>query len=129
LLRESLTAWGLDDLEYVASQALTELATNAVLHARTDFDVTVERTAGVVRVCVEDRSPRLPVQRSYAVDAATGRGLRLVNRLPGKRVWFELREGESAGAADDFAADWSGDWSDVDDVDAGSAGGALARAA
>jgi hypothetical protein len=79
------------------------------------------------------------VQRSYAVDAATGRGLRLVNRLcrswgvekaePGKRVWFELREGESAGAADDFAADWSGDWSDVDDVDAGSAGGALARAA
>lgn len=106
MLREALTRWDLDDLEFAASQALTELATNAVIHARTEFVVSVTWENEVLRVCVEDSSPRLPAQRNYAIDATTGRGLALVDRLchswgiertdVGKRVWFEVIEGEDA---------------------------------
>lgn len=138
LLRESLTAWSLDNLEFAASQALTELATNAVIHARTAFDVLLESNNGTLRVCVDDRSQRLPVQRSYAIDAATGRGLRLVNRLcrswgvertaDGKRVWFEIADADVVGDVDDEANGWSA-WLEADQVDEGPAGAALARAA
>ncbi|MDQ1695320.1 MAG: hypothetical protein QOJ03_673 [Frankiaceae bacterium] len=138
LLRESLATWGLDNLEFAASQALTELATNAVIHARTDFDVLLEWTDGALHVGVEDRSARMPVQRSYAIDAATGRGLRLVNRLcrswgvertdAGKRVWFEIADVAGAEDYDDPVTDWSG-WIDADEVEEGPASGALARAA
>ena len=100
MLRETLAGWGLSVLEFAASQALTEIATNAVIHARTAFQVTVEWADDVLKVCVEDGSSRLPVQRRYAADATTGRGLSLVDRLcrtwgvrrtdAGKQVWFEV---------------------------------------
>jgi anti-sigma regulatory factor (Ser/Thr protein kinase) len=109
MLRDQLIDWRIDGLEFAASQALTELATNAVIHARTDFTVTVEWSEDVLRVCVHDRSPKLPVQRTYALDATTGRGLALVARLcrswgverdgTGKQVWFEVSAG--AGVGDD----------------------------
>jgi anti-sigma regulatory factor (Ser/Thr protein kinase) len=104
MLRETLSTWGLPVLEYAAAQALTEIATNAVIHARTAFNVTLQWADDVLKVCVEDESPRLPVQRSYAVDATTGRGLSLVDRLcrswgvqrteTGKQVWFEVSADE-----------------------------------
>ncbi|MDQ1704406.1 MAG: hypothetical protein QOF18_772 [Frankiaceae bacterium] len=110
MLRDHLTSWGIDGLEFPASQALTELATNAVIHARTDFVVTAQWSDDVLRVGVHDDSPRLPVQRSYAVDATTGRGLALVALLcrswgverdgTGKQVWFEVTTAAGAGADD-----------------------------
>jgi anti-sigma regulatory factor (Ser/Thr protein kinase) len=105
-LRAALTEWKIEELEFAATQALTELATNAVLHARTDFQVTAEWDGLVLRVCVGDGSPRLPQQRNYPADSATGRGLALVDRLcrawgaettdAGKQVWFELTEADAA---------------------------------
>lgn len=99
-IRSLLTDWDADGVEFAASQALTELATNAVLHAKTAFTVTVEWHREVLRLCVEDESVKLPVQRSYARDAATGRGLTLVatlcrawgvdGRPRGKAVWCEI---------------------------------------
>jgi anti-sigma regulatory factor (Ser/Thr protein kinase) len=83
----------------VASDCLlltSELATNCVLHARTDYVVRVAVDEGLVRVEVADREPDLP-----HVDER-GRGLRLVEDLatawgtdpcvdgPGKVVWFEV---------------------------------------
>jgi anti-sigma regulatory factor (Ser/Thr protein kinase) len=80
---------------------VSELATNAVLHARSDFEVTVIRLPQRVRVEVFDQNTRLP---SFAVaprDAHSGRGLMLVQGLSGawgveshsdsgKTIWFEV---------------------------------------
>ncbi len=81
----------------------SELATNAVLHARTAFDVSVTVTDDVVLVCVGDRMdghPRSPVQSDGRED---GRGMVLVRSLAdewgispgsgrvGKAVWFLFR--------------------------------------
>jgi anti-sigma regulatory factor (Ser/Thr protein kinase) len=105
-----LAGWGLtcDDLPLLVS----ELATNAVLHARSDFEVSVARTGQRVRVAVFDQNTRLP---SFAVappDAYSGRGLMLLRQLAtawgveshsdvGKTIWFELEVplGEPAARA------------------------------
>ena len=60
--------------------ALSELATNAVRHAGTDFDVVVE-TDGVVRIEVEDGSTAPPVLRPARELATDGRGLQIVDHL------------------------------------------------
>jgi two-component sensor histidine kinase len=82
---------------------VSELATNAVMHARTDFIVRVEvRGAGRhhVRVEVEDENEREPAIASVPLEATSGRGLQVVAALAdswgverrprGKVVWFEL---------------------------------------
>ena len=83
-----------------AAALVSELATNAVIHARTPFTLTVNRVEDTVRVSVHDLSPVLPRRRAYGLDAATGRGLRLMSTMSsdwgieaetgGKVVWFEL---------------------------------------
>jgi len=77
----------------------SELATNAVIHARGDYEVTICRNPGSVRVeLLNDAPDMLPVFRESSGEG--GRGLRLVEAMasrwgtesePGhKRVWFEL---------------------------------------
>jgi anti-sigma regulatory factor (Ser/Thr protein kinase) len=80
---------------------VSELATNAVLHAGTAFEVGVRVDGDVIRVEVADGSgvtPRPP--RATRPDAEHGRGLRLVEGLArcwgyrptrgGKVIWFEV---------------------------------------
>jgi anti-sigma regulatory factor (Ser/Thr protein kinase) len=110
LLRDMLERWDLGDLEFAASQALTEIATNAVLHARTAFDLAIDWDGEVLRVCVADASARMPVQRRHSVEATTGRGLALVETLcrswgvqvtdQGKQVWFELAKAQQTAGGD-----------------------------
>lgn len=83
---------------------VSEMVTNAVLHASGEITVYVAATSDNLRVEVHDRSPRLPRQRRHADDAATGRGLDLVSTLAArwgartlhgvgeerKVVWFEV---------------------------------------
>lgn len=81
---------------------VSELVTNAVLHARSEFELTLQNSDQVVRVEVSDRNPRLPVWATGAPqDAYSGRGLALVRSLAtdwgvechegnGKTVWCEL---------------------------------------
>lgn len=82
--------------------AVSELATNAVIHARTSFSVRIVRSSdGVVRVAVSDGSTDLPVRQERRPNAAGGRGIAIVEHLSadwgvdlgdgGKSVWFELR--------------------------------------
>ncbi|HEV7861721.1 MAG TPA: MEDS domain-containing protein, partial [Acidimicrobiia bacterium] len=53
----TLVSWGHTDLVDDAAVVTTELATNAVLHAGTDFTVTVSRRPdGAIRVAVRDAS-------------------------------------------------------------------------
>ncbi|WP_309647318.1 ATP-binding protein, partial [Nocardioides sp.] len=92
------------DLELVdtAELCVSELVTNAVVHAGTDIVVAVQLYEGGARVAVQDRSAHLPVPRHYASLAATGRGLLMVDQLvtrwgvassaESKTVWFEVGE-------------------------------------
>ena len=84
-----------------AALLTSELVSNAVLHARTPFEVLVDRANGHVRVTVVDQSPDPPSVQRPAPDEVGGRGLVLVSELShrwgfegsrrGKAVWFELR--------------------------------------
>ena len=86
--------------------AVSELATNAVLHARSPFVVRVSRDHTTVRVEVFDRSPAPAARRDYPSGAVTGRGLTIVERVTddwgvtrdhdGKWVWFEVRVDDEA---------------------------------
>lgn len=86
----------LDDLLLCVS----EVVTNAVLHARSAPTMTVAIDGTRVRVEVLDADPSLPVRRRRSLEASTGRGLLLLDDLTerwgttpqgdGKVVWFEL---------------------------------------
>jgi PAS domain S-box-containing protein len=81
---------------------LSELATNAVVHASIPFDVTlsVAPDGMSVRVAVSDGAGGYPVPQDPDADAPHGRGLHIVRTLadswgiemrrsqPGKTVWF-----------------------------------------
>jgi anti-sigma regulatory factor (Ser/Thr protein kinase) len=99
LARERLTAYPEDTQETIAL-LVTELVTNAILHARTPMQLTMEAHPDHVRICVEDGSPERPEVRHYDPDSVTGRGLALVEQLAsswgiesnpsGKVVWCEV---------------------------------------
>ena len=83
---------------------LSELATNAVQHAATEFEVVVHVApdCGHVRVEVSDSAGGFPTPSEQVTDAPHGRGLHIVRALadtwgiemqrdrPGKTVWFSL---------------------------------------
>lgn len=83
-----------------AQLVVSELASNAVLHAGSPFSVSVRFEPGCVRIEVQDWNPRLPVMREPGTAARSGRGLRLVDAVAsdwgvepgpdGKTVWAEL---------------------------------------
>ncbi|MFV2121643.1 ATP-binding protein, partial [Streptomyces sp. Act-28] len=89
------------DLVDTAELLAGELVTNAVLHARTEVEVSAGVVDGRVRVRISDRRPsRMPVARECSPYTGTGQGLALVDRLASrygvetgedaKAVWFEL---------------------------------------
>ena len=83
---------------------LSELATNAVRHAATEYQVSVHVVGETGRVVVEvtDTACGYPTPQEPAGDAPHGRGLHIVGTLadawgiemhrdrPGKTVWFSL---------------------------------------
>lgn len=79
---------------------VTELVTNAVVHAQTSVRVCVETSGSRVRIDVQDKATTMPGRRPISVDSLGGRGLLLVERLAdrwgyephpwGKTVWFEI---------------------------------------
>jgi anti-sigma regulatory factor (Ser/Thr protein kinase) len=82
---------------------VSELVTNAVLHAGTPMTLTVRPWGQLIRVELADARPAMP-RLAEDEDWGSGRGLRLIDRLaarwgayelstaPGVRkvVWFEL---------------------------------------
>ena len=100
LVAEALRDVVEDDLLAAALVITSELVTNAVLHARTDFEVAVRRDDSGLRIEVQDGNPRLPRRKRYSDQSATGRGLVLVESLSalagaeqnerGKVVWAVL---------------------------------------
>lgn len=96
---ETLATWGMDSLSETAAIVVSELATNAVLHAASTLLVVIERSAGGVRIGVADDSDLAPVV--LPATGKTGKGLHIVaglaadwgaEALPdGKAVWADLR--------------------------------------
>ena len=80
-VRGVLADWGLGELVDTVQLLTSELATNAVLHARTAFAVVVSRTSEAVRVDVLDGSTVAPRNRQPSLTAATGRGVNMVEAL------------------------------------------------
>lgn len=100
----------LEDTVDTAGLLLSELVTNAVLHARTPIEVNVTLSGEVVRVEVSDSNSRLPIQRLSDDEATTGRGIELVELLAsssgasridgaGKVVWFTLGGADTTSSA------------------------------
>lgn len=89
-----------EDLNLRLATLISELVTNAILHARTPFKVRVGLRTNRIRVSVTDGSRSEPVRRPYVPTRPTGRGLHIVDSLSddwgftpegdGKTVWFEL---------------------------------------
>ena len=63
----------------------SELATNAIEHAKTPFDVSLERSGHSVRLTVRDGSPSPPELVIASSTALAGRGMLIVQQL--SREW------------------------------------------
>jgi hypothetical protein len=97
---DTLAQWGSPPAESAlavdAAIVATELATNAVVHACSDFTIAVSRPPGVLRIAVRDTVPV-----GAPLRAALGHGLGVVSTVAtrwgteelaagGKEVWAEL---------------------------------------
>lgn len=60
---------------------LNELAANAIMHARTSFEIRLSLDGGALRIAVLDENPRLPQMPLPAELATSGRGLALVSAV------------------------------------------------
>lgn len=100
-LAEACSAWHTEWLSATAELVLSELVSNAVLHAGTDLDVELRLGDGWFTLSVSDGSPVLPRLRPREPGAVGGHGLDFVSRLAdrwgvapgrtGKTVWCALR--------------------------------------
>jgi anti-sigma regulatory factor (Ser/Thr protein kinase) len=87
--------------QHVVSLIVSELATNCVVHAHSEFVLEIERTPRELGVSVIDLSEGFPEIQWPHPSVAHGRGLQIVNELSGdwgtafdgpvgKKVWFTL---------------------------------------
>ena len=97
----ALQGWGLGPMVPAASLVASELVTNSTIHARTDIELSVAWSLGLLRLTVRDKSPDLPRQQLPQFVDVHGRGLSVVAALScafgvlptadgGKLVWAVL---------------------------------------
>jgi anti-sigma regulatory factor (Ser/Thr protein kinase) len=101
VVADAVRSWGHEQLLVADAELVAcELATNAILHARTPFRVSVQRYGQVVRIAVQDRATALPAMHEPGPTAVGGRGMHLIAAISrrwgvevtahGKTVWAEL---------------------------------------
>jgi anti-sigma regulatory factor (Ser/Thr protein kinase) len=103
LVIEALQQWEWAGDHQVAALIVSELSTNAVVHAHSPFRVCITRTQDQVRISVTDLHPGSPVVVSSTQQVTSGRGLSIISDLAdrwdhdigvgGKEVWAELHSG------------------------------------
>jgi DNA-binding NarL/FixJ family response regulator len=102
-----LEQWSCSDLEDSIQLLVSELVTNAVIHANSDVEVALHLRADRVRVEVVDAATEYVHRRDAGEEEQSGRGMALTEALAsawgidtlvaGKSIWFEvLREDEGA---------------------------------
>lgn len=97
---EWLTAWGHSDVVDTAELTVSELATNAITHGRSDFTVSLGRSSDAIRIIVGDASTATPKRRHVSATSPRGRGLSIVEAVTsamghevvdgGKLVWADV---------------------------------------
>ena len=102
LLRDALPGDASEEATDAAALALSEIVTNALVHAGTPMRLRVILAPQSVRVELADGSDHLPLPRDYSRAAGTGRGLHMVTEVvdqwgahhdeEGKVVWFEIAD-------------------------------------
>jgi PAS domain S-box-containing protein len=100
LVRRALVRAGREELADTAELLVSELVTNALVHAGTPIDVALTVHDRGLRAEISDGSPHAPARRSYGPTAGTGRGMLLLEQMVrdwgvdlrerGKTVWFHL---------------------------------------
>jgi hypothetical protein len=95
-----LRRWRLDELVDPARLIVTELATNAVVHARSGFTVSLNHEGPVVRIAVGDGAASVPQRAPGGACGSRGRGIPIIEAMAsrwghlaldrGKLVWAEL---------------------------------------
>lgn len=114
LLRTALTESGCTQWIDEAELALGEIVANAVLHAHTKIEISLEAGLAGVHVEVHDCNPMMPIPRDYDLEATTGRGMALVAAITrqcgvrnlgpnGKVVWFDVGFGDPDSAVEEEA--------------------------
>ncbi|MCG5216110.1 ATP-binding protein [Streptosporangium soli] len=98
IVGEVLDAWSMSALADEVIMVVSELVTNAVVHARAPIVLTLYRCGGIVRGEVADDSPMWPILLPADPDGEHGRGLAIVDAYAdrwgvepaagGKTVWF-----------------------------------------
>ena len=131
---ETFGRWGCDDLTDDARLVVSELVTNAVVHAKTELELVLELRPNELRIRVTDQGAGSRIAPSEAGASDTGgRGLHLVDaladrwgiehrveRAPGTTVWAawqlprRARTGTSAVVGREEARQ-SGDLEDLAD--------------
>jgi anti-sigma regulatory factor (Ser/Thr protein kinase) len=108
---EACGRWGLPEYVWAVSLLVSELATNAYLHAASPAELICTYADGRVRVAVRDPVGELPTRTPLAPDQEHGRGLFLVHRLSdacgvvptvdgGKVAWSLLPAPDGKGPCD-----------------------------
>jgi anti-sigma regulatory factor (Ser/Thr protein kinase) len=95
----------LDAIELMVS----ELATNCIQHANSDFEIAIEISQPEIRIEARDTGEGRPAPRSPTPSEPTGRGLRIVEAMSddwgvvrsssGKTVWFTIASHPATRAA------------------------------
>jgi anti-sigma regulatory factor (Ser/Thr protein kinase) len=96
-----LEGWGDPDTRDVVLLLISELVTNAVVHARSTVTIDLAVTDdGPVHVNVHDESTVRPTARRHQSDRPGGRGMHLLESMAarwgveesrtGKSIWFEV---------------------------------------
>ncbi len=99
-VEEFLVEGAMEDISDLAALLVSEVVTNAILHAHSEVTVRIDREGRGVHIEVADASPVPPTRRAVSDESATGRGMILVEELSdawglersgvGKVVWFDL---------------------------------------
>jgi anti-sigma regulatory factor (Ser/Thr protein kinase) len=117
------------DVVSIAELCVSELVTNAVLHAGTPVRVHLSPVGDAIRIHVRDGSAAMPLRVRHSRTAATGRGLALVGSVArnwgvdvspdggGKTVWCEVALAPVEPTDEEaLLAAWDDDveWDDLD---------------
>ena len=107
-MEETLGRWDCGGVLDVVNLLVSELVTNAVVHAHSEPSVAILLTGTTVRIEVTDSAGAMPAVKEAADSDTSGRGMALVETLAsawgvlpragGKTVWFEVPRPDTAPA-------------------------------